>query len=906
FKRLSMDNPWRARGRARGPKPPPPRQPQQQFRGPQPSPPQFRNMPPLAAPQQPFRGPQPFPPRVRNMPPQVVPQQEIRPSGVEAVEQITNRINNLATGHAPMPIGRGAVRGRQLIDNGYFRLERPVSSKSENGKHGAGGQSIELISNYFPITTYTDWSLYQYRVDFKPEQDRINIKRGLLSAHKEFLGAYIFDGTMMFSRKKLESDTTELTSKRNTDDQIVIITLKLTSVIEKGDYASIQVFNILLRKCLANLNLTQVGRNYYDAVAKIDIPNHRLQLWPGYETTIGMFDCGLLLRAEISTKVMREDTVLDFLIECSNNRNRDANWMVNFKMGVIGSIVLTRYNNQTYRIDDVDEESSTNSTFLKKDGSSISYIDYYRNKYGIHISNQRQPMLISKKKKSLRIEGEETELVYLVPELCTMTGLTIKMSDNKTLMQDLAQYTRVDPTGRIVKYNNFIKRVHTTPKSADTLAQWNLTLSNKLITVNARVLPEENLHGDKKHYPSGKNANWTLNMRNSHMFSRAQISCWVLVTPQQYSSNIGKFINTLLEVAHGMGFNLQRPKIVELLPSANTRININIRTYLVELDKAINTLNPAFILCVIESSRGDIYNMIKRHLCVTRAVLSQVVLSKQVVKSDKSVCTKIAIQINCKLGGAPWRVVIPEPGMMIVGFDVCHDKQNKNKSYGAFIATMDDTHTKYFSCVEKHESGQELSTYFSTSISKALNKYREKNHKLPNTIVIYRDGVGDGQLTYVHKIEVEMVQKTCKEFYGERKVGLAFIIVKKRISTRFFCKTVGSNEYQNPPAGTVIDNSVTDPTMYDFYLVPQHVTRGTVTPTHYNVILDTLNETATKPITPAIIQKLTFKLTHMYYNWSGTVRVPSLCQLAHKLAFLAGMSLQSNPNCGLEDYLYFL
>jgi len=75
---------------------------------------------------------------------------------------------------------------------------------------GTGGQHIQLLSNYFPITTYTNWSLYQYRVDFKPEQDRIHIKRGLLSAHKEFLGAYIFDGTMMFSRKKLESDVSFL------------------------------------------------------------------------------------------------------------------------------------------------------------------------------------------------------------------------------------------------------------------------------------------------------------------------------------------------------------------------------------------------------------------------------------------------------------------------------------------------------------------------------------------------------------------------------------------------------------------------------------------------------------------------------------------------------------------------
>jgi len=67
---------------------------------------------------------------------------------------------------------------------------------------GKGGRDIQLTSNYFPITTYTDWSLYQYRVDFNPEQERTNIRRGLLRAHKELLGAYIFDGSMLFSSKK--------------------------------------------------------------------------------------------------------------------------------------------------------------------------------------------------------------------------------------------------------------------------------------------------------------------------------------------------------------------------------------------------------------------------------------------------------------------------------------------------------------------------------------------------------------------------------------------------------------------------------------------------------------------------------------------------------------------------------
>lgn len=38
----------------------------------------------------------------------------------------------------------------------------------------------------------------------------------------------------------------------------------------------------------------------------------------------------------------------------------------------------------------------------------------------------KQPMLISKNKKSVRRFGEES-LVYLVPELCIMTGITDAM-----------------------------------------------------------------------------------------------------------------------------------------------------------------------------------------------------------------------------------------------------------------------------------------------------------------------------------------------------------------------------------------------------------------------------------------------------------------------------------------------
>ncbi len=52
-----------------------------------------------------------------------------------------------------------------------------------------------------------------------------------------------------------------------------------------------------------------------------------------------------------------------------------------FDNAIIGCVVLTNYNNKTYRIDEVDYSSNPRSTFPKKkkgETTHISYIDYYQ------------------------------------------------------------------------------------------------------------------------------------------------------------------------------------------------------------------------------------------------------------------------------------------------------------------------------------------------------------------------------------------------------------------------------------------------------------------------------------------------------------------------------------------------
>ncbi len=59
-------------------------------------------------------------------------------------------------------------------------------------------------------------------------------------------------------------------------------------------------------------------------------------------------------------------------------------------------------------------------------------------------------------------------------------------------------------------------------------------------------------------------------------------------------------------------------------------------------------------------------------------------------------------------------------------------------------------------------------------------------------------------------------------------------MINSKTSERFFVKNNGDRP-QNVPAGTLISEGVVS-LNYDFYLISQKTTRGTVVPNHYKVI----------------------------------------------------------------------
>ena len=143
-----------------------------------------------------------------------------------------------------------------------------------------------------------------------------------------------------------------------------------------------------------------------------------------------------------------------------------------------------------------------------------------------------------------------------------------------------------------------------------------------------------------------------------------------------------------------------------------------------------------------------------------------------------SVATKVALQMNCKMGGEPWAVkmpmkvsscfsyhyltpliYLPDQDTMVIGYDTYHDTAQKGRSVGAIVASMNQSLTKYMSLANLHTTpAQELQDNLLPNLTKMLRKYNDLNGSLPSRIILYRDGVGDGQIPYVVEHEVKAIK----------------------------------------------------------------------------------------------------------------------------------------------------
>ncbi|KAF7287303.1 hypothetical protein GWI33_001668 [Rhynchophorus ferrugineus] len=751
---------------------------------------------------------------------------------------------------------------------------------------GESGKMIDLCTNYIKLDITEGKGVFEYEVKFNPTIDAKNHKIELVNKIMGDLKlAKVFDGghCLYLPQKIITSQRSyKLILSHNNEE--VTITLIFKKQKRLGDKDCIHLYNVIFKRIMHLLLYTRLGKNYYDMTHRYLIPQHKLEVYPGFVVSIDEHENGLMLGLDIQHKMIQNQTAYDLLVEkkiTSDSRNFKENV---YKM-FLGMCVLTRYNYKTYIIHDILWDMTPKDTFQTSDGRSLSFIDYYKNQYKLEIKDHDQPLFLNRK--SVKVPGslqKEDRMVCLIPELCYLTALSDSMRSDFSLMKEVAQCTKVSPQQRLLALKNYIDNVKNCAKAQEILEQWGLSLASDNIQLVGRELDAEMIVlGKGKTISAGFNADWNRELSNNSALMPVDILEWIVFYTAQDAVNANEFVRNMERLSKTIGCRINAPRM-EKLPNDQTHTYVNYVK-----NKITNSTQVAVFIC--PTMRLDRYCVIKKLCCTELPVASQVINSRTLSRSDKlnSITLKIALQINCKLGGSLWTVRFPFRGWMVCGIDVYHGTQNQ--SVCGFVCNVNEHFTRWFSSAIFQS--KELGDFYQIAFTRALEEYKSHCAAYPSKIIIIRDGVGDGQLDYCKQYELRQFENVLKSF--DIEATICFIVVQKRINTRLFAENA-----KNPPPGTIVDHTITRKYLYDFFMVAQNVRHATVNPTHYIVLHNS------SQLKPDHIQKLCYKLCHMYYNWPGTIKVPAPCQYAHKCAAMVGQFVKTQPSSELANKLWYL
>lgn len=355
-------------------------------------------------------------------------------------------------------------------------------------------------------------------------------------------------------------------------------------------------------------------------------------------------------------KIVRSDTVKSVMLEC---RQQGREWFQdNCRRELAGAIVMTSYNNKTYKVDDIIFDKTPRTYEFERRGEMINLMRYYKEHHDITITDPNQPLVQCLPDARDRRAGR-TEPIILVPELCQMTGLTESLRSNAELKKQLTQMTQDPPQRRVQKLREFIQTMNAKPEVQAEMNQWQLRFDANLVEVQGRILAEERIYmkDDTEKTCSRyeqRGGDFFPQIRSKQMrVPPPDLKRWMIIHSPRDQNMVHDFMSTLNRVCRPMGIILDKPRI-------NAIDNDRTGTF---VDACKGVPDSCQLVVVILPTRSkDRYDAIKKIFCIEKPMPSQCVVSSTLTRQSykmPTICTKIGIQIGAKMGGEPWSLVIP-------------------------------------------------------------------------------------------------------------------------------------------------------------------------------------------------------------------------------------------------------
>lgn len=478
----------------------------------------------------------------------------------------------------------------------------------------------------------------------------------------------------------------------------------------------------------------------------------------------------------------------------------------------------------------------------------------------------------------------------------------------------------------------------------DCINAFGVTVDKDLITVKGRELaPPTLVYKDRRGLAPLTPAKGQWNLRNIQVVkSGSPIKKWTYVfdgtRPQPVQGAVRESMIAFARMMIQTGVDIAPQPFI---PGVGVRYEDapGLTTALSELEKK----QPDLVVIVLPDRDAKRYANIKTACDVRLGFHNVCVIEAKLTKNEVGYFANVALKVNLKLGGVNHSLrsqhkLISGGSTMVVGYDVTHptnlgvtvnkksashkDKGGKTKekkqerpdppSIVGLVSSIDKDLAQWPAQSWNNPPTKEMLDGALVDAFKLClarwergNKTGQKSLKpLPQNIVIFRDGVSEGQFQKVINEELPFIKQACRETYKGRQPRITVIVSVKRHQTRFFPTDkdhLVNLKSKSPKEGTVVDRGVTQARYWDFFLQahaslqgkqpgrspsstlsPKLLTRtslpGTARPAHYTVLYDEIFRADYGANAADELEDLTHSMCYLYGRATKAV---SICPPAY-------------------------
>ncbi|KAK3303333.1 ribonuclease H-like domain-containing protein [Chaetomium strumarium] len=545
-------------------------------------------------------------------------------------------------------------------------------------------------------------------------------------------------------------------------------------------------------------------------------------------------------------------------------------------------------------------------TNLKHD-AYVSVSQYFLSKYNYRV----KPDL------PLINMGTKDKPTYVPAELCTLLpGQSVKAKLLPVEQDAMIRFACRKPSENAVSITTSGRELLALNNNR-LLDSFGISVDKELITVSGRQLPPPQVQyrgADRSSRVIPRDGSWNMTRQKVCIVGKPVRTWTYLIIEQgresrrEYKDQVVREVKKFVQFMNkNMGLTISgeaRPSGgFHCLYNDHARGEKDLRQVFEKM--CVPGSRPDLVVVVVPRKEALPYNVVKKLGDVDFGLTTICMRSEMIMKAQgqEGYFANVGLKLNLKLGGVNHRVQDPTGGLiqktMFVGYDVTHPTNlapgtgtnapslvgmvaniDSSLSQWPGVAWENDPRVEQVGKVDKDSKNKDKAEEFKNHFKGRIALWqRNNNQALPANIVIFRDGVSEGQFRMVLDEELPLIRQACRDLYksGPR---ISLIVSVKRHQTRFFPTKEEHTHFRSrsPKEGTVVDRGVTNVRYWDFFLQAHASLQGTARPAHYTVLLD---EVFREAFGAKAADKLE-ELTHaMCYAYGRATKAISICPPAY-------------------------